>query len=255
MPNLFLIELKLPLILLCGLLGIIASWLFLFIIKYLPQRLYQSWQDKSLQVLNLDCAPSSLIKIDTTVIHKKIFIISTSIIFMLCAIIATSQLLLAAYLVVTAIIIVLIVIDYKTMLLPDELTIPLIWCGLLFNINGLISGSLANSVYGAVIGYLSLWLVFWGFKFLTHKDGMGYGDFKLLAASLAILGIQYLVPMLLISSFLGIIYFILMIIWNKTHKNPINFKAGGQIPFGPYLGIATLLLLFWGNNIISFLQL
>lgn len=245
-----LITLKLNLILLCSILGAISSFFFLFVIKTLPGRLYQSWQQKSLHILDRELAPIAQTELNIDIAHKKIFGCIVSIFFILCAIAANSIQMLGAYLVIVSILIILIVIDYKTMLLPDELTIPLIWLGLLLNLNGMISGSLENSVYGAVIGYLSLWLVYWGFKLLTQKEGMGYGDFKLLSASLAILGIQYLVPMLLVSSLLGIIYFILMTIWNKISRTPVKFKEDGAIPFGPYLGIATILLLFGGRNLI-----
>lgn len=245
---------KRHLIIFAVIMGIISSVFLSFMIKTIPDKLYRSWQLKSLEILTQEAIPVMQPGLNIDITHKKIFGIIVSILFILCALSSNSITIFFTYLVIISILLILIVIDYKTMLLPDELTIPLIWLGLLFNLHGMISGSLENSVYGAVVGYLSLWLVFWGFKLLTKKEGIGYGDFKLLSASLAVLGIQYLVPMLLISSLLGIVYFIIMTIWNKTHKTPINFKENGAIPFGPYLGVATMILLFWGNSLESLLQ-
>lgn len=249
-----LIMLKFHLILICSILGIIFSSLLLLVIKQLPHVLYNSWYRDSCAILDKshsgNCIPPN-----TEVIHKKTFTLFICVLFILCAINAHSILMLFASLIFISVLAILIVIDYKTMLLPDELTIPLIWVGLLFNLNGLISGSLENSIYGAVIGYLSLWSVFWVFKLLTKRDGLGYGDFKLLSAILAFLGFQYLVPMLLVSSILGILYFLLMTIWNKTQEKQIDFKEDGAIPFGPYLSIAAIILLFGGKNIINILMI
>lgn len=133
-----------------------------------------------------------------------------------------------------------IFIDYKTFLLPDELTLPLLWFGLLVNIHGMLSGSLANSVVGAAVGYFSLWFVFWAFKLVTRRDGMGYGDFKFLAAILAWLGIGGFIPILFIAPLLGILYFLVVYLCGKQ-------KINHPIPFGPFLGIAAILVLFFGN--------
>jgi leader peptidase (prepilin peptidase)/N-methyltransferase len=138
----------------------------------------------------------------------------------------------------TAVIIALTFIDLDTFLLPDELTLPLIWAGLLVNLHGLFSGSLEASIFGAVIGYLSLWSIYWAFKLLTGKEGMGYGDFKLLAAIGAWLGWQSLVNVLLISSLLGIVYAITLRVLGKL-------ESGKAIPFGPFLGGGAIASLFF----------
>lgn len=143
-------------------------------------------------------------------------------------------------LVFTVFIISLILIDFKTLLLPDELTLPLIWLGLLFNLNGAICGGLSNAVIGAVVGYLILWTIYWLFKLITAKEGMGYGDFKLLAAIGAWLGWQNLLSVLLIASFGGIIYALLLRLGGKL-------SATNQVPFGPFLGGAALITLLGAN--------
>lgn len=234
-------------------LALVVSKVLIIVIEKLPDFIYQSWVCDSHKILNLE-TPLSSNRLDTTIKHKKYLFIATTIIFIFAALTAKLPLQLFGYLVFISIIQALIVIDYKTMLLPDELTLPLLWLGLIFNLHGSISGSLELSVYGAVFGYLVLWLVFWAFKLLTKKDGMGYGDFKLLSAILAFLGIQYLVPMLLLSSILGIIYFIAMSIFNRFSHTKIDFKENGAIPFGPYLGVSGIILLFWGNSITNMLM-
>ncbi len=137
-------------------------------------------------------------------------------------------------------VVVAIVIDYKTFLLPDEITLPLLWFGLLVNIHGLISGSLISSVVGAAIGYFSLWFVFWVFKLITRRDGMGFGDFKFLAAILAWVGVEGVIPVLFIAPFLGIIYFLVAYLSGKK-------KLDNPVPFGPFLGIAAVCVLFFGK--------
>lgn len=140
----------------------------------------------------------------------------------------------------TAVIIALTFIDLDTFLLPDELTLPLIWAGLLVNLHGLFSSSLEASIFGAVIGYLSLWSIYWVFKLLTGKEGMGYGDFKLLAAIGAWFGWQSLVNVLLISSLLGIVYAITLRLLGKL-------ESGKAIPFGPFLGGGAIASLFFAK--------
>jgi leader peptidase (prepilin peptidase)/N-methyltransferase len=141
----------------------------------------------------------------------------------------------------TWILISLIFIDIDHQLLPDKLTLPLLWLGLLVNSFGLFT-SLENAVYGAMAGYLSLWSVYWAFKLLTGKEGMGYGDFKLLAALGAWVGIGQLPLIILLSSLVGAIFGVCMILFSKHAKeNPI--------PFGPYLAIAGWIALYWGNTI------
>ena len=134
-------------------------------------------------------------------------------------------------------------VDFDTQLLPDDITFPLLWAGLLFNL-GTIFTSLQSAVIGAAIGYLALWSVYWLFKFATGKQGMGYGDFKLLAAIGAWLGWKMLPLVILLSSLAGaIIGIALIVIGRNTRHIPI--------PFGPYLALAGLIALFWGNAIVS----
>ncbi len=132
-------------------------------------------------------------------------------------------------------------IDFDTTLLPDSLTLPLVWLGLLFNLFGTYT-ALQAAVIGAIAGYLSLWFVYWTFKLLTGKDGMGYGDFKLLAAIGAWLGWQILPVTILLSSLVGAVVGLLMIALVKhDHRVPI--------PFGPYLVGAGLIALFYGTGL------
>jgi leader peptidase (prepilin peptidase)/N-methyltransferase len=130
-------------------------------------------------------------------------------------------------------------IDLDTFYLPDDITLPLLWAGLLFNVAGGYT-DLASAVVGAAAGYLTLWLVFWGFKFATGKEGMGYGDFKLLAAIGAWLGWKVLPLVILLSSFVGAIVGVGLIVLARRGRNV-------PIPFGPYLAIAGMIALFEGE--------
>ncbi len=132
-------------------------------------------------------------------------------------------------------------IDFDTQLLPDDITLPLLWAGLLFNLFGIYT-DLAGAVLGAVIGYLSLWAVYWLFKLTTGKEGMGYGDFKLLAAMGAWLGWQMLPLIILLSSLVGAVVGITLIVALKHGRNI-------PIPFGPYLAGGGLIALFWGPTL------
>jgi leader peptidase (prepilin peptidase)/N-methyltransferase len=134
-------------------------------------------------------------------------------------------------------------IDADTQLLPDDLTLPLMWGGLLINLYGTFT-SLDNAVIGAIAGYLSLWSVYWIFKLVTGKEGMGYGDFKLLAALGAWMGWAMLPLIILLSSAVGAVIGISMMMLGKLGK-------GKPIPFGPYLAIAGLIALLWGHSINS----
>ncbi|WP_421248299.1 prepilin peptidase [Aeromonas jandaei] len=146
-----------------------------------------------------------------------------------------------AALLLTWVLVALTFIDLDKMLLPDQLTLPLLWGGLLFNLNGGFA-PLADAVIGAMAGYLVLWSLYWAFKLLTGKEGMGYGDFKLLAALGAWLGWQALPIILLLSSLVGAIIGISLIALRKHHQ-------GNPIPFGPYLAIAGWIALLWGDTI------
>lgn len=135
-------------------------------------------------------------------------------------------------------------IDFDTQLLPDDITLPLLWLGLLFNLNnGFID--LKSAVIGAVAGYLILWSVYWLFKIVTKKEGMGYGDFKLLAAIGAWFGWQLIPAVILLSSVLGTVIGIALILFRG--------KSGGTaIPFGPFLALGGIAALFFGQQLASF---
>jgi len=132
-------------------------------------------------------------------------------------------------------------IDADTQLLPDDLTYPLLWCGLLVNLSGTFV-PLQDAVIGAAAGYLILWSVYWVFKLVTGKEGMGYGDFKLLAALGAWLGWQMLPIIVLLSSLVGAIVGIVLILFK-------NLGRDNPIPFGPYLAAAGMIALIYGQSI------
>lgn len=139
--------------------------------------------------------------------------------------------------------IALTLIDVDHQLLPDDITLPLLWLGLAFNLGGTYV-SLQDAVIGAMAGYLLLWSVYWLFKLLTGKEGMGFGDFKLLAALGAWLGWQALPLIILLSSLVGAVVGIaLMIIKRRGREIPI--------PFGPYLAMAGWIALLWGDVIMG----
>ncbi len=139
-------------------------------------------------------------------------------------------------------------IDIDTQLLPDDITLPLLWAGLLFNLAGTFT-NLHSAVLGAIFGYLALWCVYWLFKLATGKEGMGYGDFKLLAALGAWLGWQMLPLIILLSSLVGAVVGIVLMVAAKHGRNV-------PIPFGPYLAGGGLIALFWGQTLTqSYLQL
>ncbi|GEA05441.1 type 4 prepilin-like proteins leader peptide-processing enzyme [Alteromonas sp. KUL42] len=143
----------------------------------------------------------------------------------------------------TYILIALLFIDLDKMLLPDQLTLPLLWIGLLISTQGIFVDT-TDAIIGATAGYLSLWSVYWLFKLATGKEGMGYGDFKLLAALGAYTGWQGLPVVILLSSFVGAIAGILiMVLQNKGRSL--------AIPFGPYLAVAGWFTLLYKTEIID----
>ncbi|HEY7866258.1 MAG TPA: A24 family peptidase [Psychromonas sp.] len=144
-------------------------------------------------------------------------------------------------LVFTWVLISLTFIDFDTMLLPDSLTLPLLWLGLLINVSGAFT-DLNSAVLGATFGYLTLWSIYWIFKIVTGKEGMGYGDFKLLAALGAWFGWQALPLIILLSSFSGAIIGIAIVLASKD-------KQSRPMPFGPYLAVAGWLFLVYGNSL------
>jgi len=134
-------------------------------------------------------------------------------------------------------------IDLRTQLLPDQLTLPLMWLGLIASADNLYFG-VKPALLGAVAGYLSLWSVWWVFKQLTGKEGMGHGDFKLLAAIGAWVGLKGILPTILLSSLVGAI---IGSIWLAAKGR----DKATPIPFGPYLAIAGWIVFFWGQQIVD----
>lgn len=148
-----------------------------------------------------------------------------------------------ALLVATWMLIAMAFIDYDTFLLPDQLTLPLLWLGLIVNLWGGIT-SLESAVIGAMVGYLLLWSVYWVFKLITKKEGMGYGDFKLLAALGAWMGWQILPALVLVASVLGVFYAIATGLFTAN-------KRGNPMPFGPFLAAAGWVCLLARNSLIG----
>jgi len=132
-------------------------------------------------------------------------------------------------------------IDYDHQYLPDNITLPFLWLGLLVNMNGLFT-DIESAVIGSMAGYLILWSIYKLFKMVTGKEGMGYGDFKLLAMTGAWLGWQMLPAVILISSVVGALFGLTMIIFKQHDKSK-------PIPFGPYLAIASWIALLWGEQV------
>ena len=142
----------------------------------------------------------------------------------------------------------LICIDLDTQLLPDDITLPLLWLGLLFNLSATFI-DINSAVIGAITGYLALWSIYWLFKLATGKEGMGYGDFKLLAAIGAWVGWQMLPLVIMLSSAVGTVVGITLIIAARLGRNV-------PIPFGPYLAGGGVIALFWGQPLTqNYLQL
>lgn len=134
-------------------------------------------------------------------------------------------------------------IDLRTQLLPDQLTLPLLWLGLIASVDNLFIPAKV-AIAGAVLGYLSLWVVYWVYKQLTGKVGMGHGDFKLLAALGAWAGYKALLPIVLLSSVIGAV---IGSIWLMTKSR----DQATPIPFGPYLAIAGWIVFLWGDDLIG----
>ncbi|GAC1415654.1 MAG: A24 family peptidase [Burkholderiaceae bacterium] len=148
-----------------------------------------------------------------------------------------------AVLVFAYLLIAMTFIDIDTQLLPDDLTLPLLWLGLLANLNGTFV-PISEAVLGAMGGYLCLWLIFWVFKLTTGKEGMGYGDFKLLAALGAWLGWKMLPLIVLFSSLVGAIVGITLILVAKRGRH-------APMPFGPYLAASGMLALWYGKPLLQ----
>ena len=149
-----------------------------------------------------------------------------------------------AALVLTWFLIALTFIDFDTQLLPDALTLPLLWLGLGASVLAYTPVEPRNAIVGALTGYLSLWSVYHLFRLATGKEGMGYGDFKLLAALGAWLGWQMLLPIILLSAAVGAVTGIALILLRGRDRNI-------PIPFGPFLAAAGWVALMWGPEIVT----
>lgn len=143
----------------------------------------------------------------------------------------------------SAAVLTLAAIDWDTTLLPDDITLPLLWVGLCAAAVGLSETTLSSALWGAVAGYLSLWLVYWAFKLATGKEGMGYGDFKLFAALGAWFGWQALIPVILMASLIGAAVGIGIKFFGQL-------REGGYVPFGPFLALAGLTAMIFGPTSI-----
>ncbi|MDO5692238.1 MAG: A24 family peptidase [Pseudomonadota bacterium] len=149
----------------------------------------------------------------------------------------------AAWCTFAATLVTLTLIDWDTTLLPDDLTLPLLWLGLITSALGITGVRLPDAVWGAVGGYMSLWLVYWGFKLIRNKEGMGFGDFKLFAALGAWFGWQALIPIILMASVIGSLVGIGM-------KLTSSLREGGAVPFGPFLAMGGLTAMIFGPQSI-----
>lgn len=143
----------------------------------------------------------------------------------------------------SAALLALALIDWDTTLLPDSITLPLLWAGLAASALQWTGVPLAQSVWGAIAGYLSLWLIYWAFKLATGKEGMGYGDFKLFAALGAWFGWQALIPIILMASVVGAVI-------GMALKINSQLREGGYVPFGPFLAGGGFISLIWGPQSI-----
>ena len=149
----------------------------------------------------------------------------------------------------SAAIVALALIDWDTTLLPDSITQPLLWAGLITAALHWHAVTLPDALWGAVGGYLSLWLVYWGFKLVTGKEGMGFGDFKLFAALGTWFGWTALVPIILMASIIGAVVGIAL-------KFSAGLREGGYVPFGPFLATAGLTAMIFGpQSILRFVGL
>lgn len=176
--------------------------------------------------------------------------LSTGLLFAFCAWRWGNTLGALAWCGFSAALLALALIDWDTTLLPDDITLPLLWAGLIvaaLQLNPVVK--LADALWGAVAGYLSLWLVYWAFKLVTGKEGMGYGDFKLFAALGAWFGWSALTPIILMASIIGALAGIAM-------KFSSGLREGGYVPFGPFLaGAGFTAMVFGPQSILRFVGL
>ena len=176
--------------------------------------------------------------------------LSTGLLFAFCAWRWGNTLVTVVWCGFSAALLALALIDWDTTLLPDDITLPLLWAGLIcaaLQFNPAVT--LADALWGAVAGYMSLWLVYWAFKLVTGKEGMGYGDFKLFAALGAWFGWSALVPIILMASVIGAVVGIAM-------KFSSGLREGGYVPFGPFLaGAGFTAMVFGPQSILRFIGL
>ena len=167
--------------------------------------------------------------------------LATGALFYACAVRWGWSLATVAWCGFSAVLVAAAFIDWDTTLLPDDLTLPLLWAGLLAAIAGWTGVPLQDAVIGAAAGYLSLWLVYWGFKLATGKEGMGHGDFKLFACLGAWFGWQALVPIILLASVIGALV-------GMGMKFASSLREGQYVPFGPFLAGGGLAAMLWGPD-------
>ncbi|MEG5264710.1 A24 family peptidase [Pseudomonas sp. JDS28PS106] len=280
----FLAGYPLAFVVLCGVLGLLVGSFLNVVIYRLPKMMERDWKIQAREMLGLPAAPAEP-RFDLVLPHsscphcghairpwENLPVISYLLLRGRCAgckapiskrypMIELACGILSAYvawhfgygwpaaamLVLTWGLLAMSMIDVDHQLLPDSIVMPLLWLGLITNAFGLFT-SLDDALWGAVAGYLSLWSVFWCFKLVTGKEGMGYGDFKLLATLGAWGGWQILPLTILMSSLVGAVLGVIMMRIRKV-------EAGTPIPFGPYLAIAGWIALLWGGQITdSYLQ-
>ena len=280
----YFIENPLALSLIAGALGLIIGSFLNVVIYRLPKMLESDWHHQCAELLNIDATPSNKVfnlfspnshcracKKEIAPWHnipvisyillkgkcsycKTPISIRYPIIEIICGLMTALVayhfgwgLTLLAALLLTWSLITLTMIDVDTQYLPDDITLPLLWLGLVVNAFNLFI-PLEDALWGAIAGYLSLWSVYWFFKLLTGKEGMGYGDFKLLAALGAWVGWQMLPLILILSSFVGASVGIMGIFLK-------NYTRDTQLPFGPYLATAGFLAFMWGPMLVAHWQL
>jgi len=276
----WLLEDPLVLALVAGAFGLLVGSFLNVVILRLPPRLMRGWQDQAREVLEqapADVAPPPDLVFTAShcpgcghrlAVWENIPLLSylalrgrcrscrtpiswqypiveacTGAAFAVCALkfgFSTAALCAMAY---SAILIAATGIDLRTQLLPDQLTLPLLWLGLLAGTLGVYVDA-STAIAGAAFGYLSLWSVYWLFKLVTGKEGMGYGDFKLLGAIGAFVGALGIVPVLFLSSFIGAIVGSLWL-WARGRDRAT------PIPFGPYLAAAGWIQLLWGTELLA----
>lgn len=227
-----------------ALISLLVGRLLLAIIYRLPQMMHENWRKDCADYLQIDAiAPAvNLPVLSRASALRNHFVVALTVVTSSLVVWHFGCSLQAIFaLVLTWALIVMSFIDIDHQLLPDNITLPFLWLGLLLSLFGLFSDTHA-SIIGAAAGYGSLWCVYYLFKRLTGKEGLGFGDFKLLALFGAWLGWHYLPLIILLSSMLGAIVGVSLILFTKR-------DLAQPIPFGPYLAIAGWLALLWGDEV------